>query len=135
MTTERGLAGGAVIRGRDGVIRDVASVHGTWRRSRHTAEALDRLAEALAGAASAVWILDAPVSNSGRLAALIRERAPFEVRLEAEADAALLATGAALATSDGPLIDRAERWLPLAELALSAAGIEPVDLSGEAPGH
>ena len=129
VTTERGLAGGAIIRGRDGVVRDIASVHGTWRRSDRTPAALDLLIEALDGAASVVWILDSPVSNSGRLAALIRERGPFEVRLEARADQALVETGGIVASSDGPVIERAPGWLPLAELALRNAGIEPVDLS------
>lgn len=131
VTVERGLAGGAVLRGRDGVIRDVASVHGTWRRSARTGPALDLLLGATRGATRATLILDAPVSNAGRLAAIVRARG-VEARLEAQADARLLEAaarpGAVLASSDGPLLDRAPRWFPLAEHALANAGIEPVDL-------
>lgn len=143
VTVERGLAGGAVVRGRDGVVRDVASVHGTWRRSERTGAALDLLVASLAGAARVTWVLDAPVSNSGRLAGLIRDRGDFEVRLEGQADAALaelclrLEAGgdrSLLATSDGPLMERVPRWVPLAELALRTRGIGPVDLSREVSG-
>lgn len=134
VTTERGLAGGAVLRGRDGVVRDVASVHGTWRRSEKTDEALDRLVAELSEAASVAWILDAPVSNSGRLATMLRARGVVDVRLEVRADAALLETGATLATSDGPLLERCLHWVPLAERALRTAGIEAVDLTSNRPG-
>ncbi|MEO1229186.1 MAG: DUF434 domain-containing protein [Myxococcota bacterium] len=128
VTTERGLAGGAVLRGRDGVVRDVASVHGTWRRSERTDAALDLLVEGLQSVRRVVWILDAPVSNSGRLAGFIRSRGDFEVRLEASADRALASTGWVVATSDGPLIEKCPGYLPLAELALRSRGIEAVDL-------
>lgn len=120
VTTERGLAGGAVLRGRDGALRDVAGVHGTWRRSDRTGDALARLAAAL-GPADAVWVIDAPVSNSGRLAAAIRALGPWDVELVDAADARLLAHGRAgrvVATSDGGLLDRGLAWFALAEAAL-----------------
>ena len=121
-----------MFRGRDTAVRDVASVHGTWRRSDGTAAALDALQAQLQGAASVLWILDAPVSNAGRLAGWIRERDPrWSVILEAQADPALVATGKVLATSDGILLDQAPGWVPLAELALAAAGKVPIDLSGD----
>ncbi len=132
VTTERGLAGGAVLLGRDGALRDVASVHGTWRRSERTGDALDRLVAGLRGAASVTWILDAQVSNSGRLAGWLRDRGQGDVRLEGNADAALLETGRVLATSDAVLLDRAPGWLPLAEAVLRAAGVAPVDLTAPA---
>jgi hypothetical protein len=119
VTIERTLAGGAAVRGRDGVLRDVAGVHGTWRRSERTADALDRLIAAL-GSAPARFVIDAPVSNSGRLAAAIRERGP-EVELADPADGRLLELareGWALATADGGLLDRCGAWCALAERAL-----------------
>jgi hypothetical protein len=126
VTVERGLAGGAVLRGRDGACRDVAGIHGTWRRTDGTPAALAALTAAL-GATPARWVLDAPVSNSGRLAGLLRERG-FEVEVVAAADARLLALAAegwTLATSDGGLIGRAA-WTGLAERAI--AGIPTIDL-------
>ncbi|MEZ4237198.1 MAG: DUF434 domain-containing protein [Myxococcota bacterium] len=126
VTTERALAGGAVFRGRDGALRDVAGVHGTWRRSERTADALARLVAAAVqlGAGPVTWVLDAPVSNSGRLAGLLRERDPSaEVRVVDRADAELLVlaeAGCALATADAALLDRCGAWLSLTELALPA---------------
>ncbi|MEO0603875.1 MAG: DUF434 domain-containing protein, partial [Myxococcota bacterium] len=43
VTTERALAGGTAFIGQDTAVRDVASVHGTWRRTEGTATALERL--------------------------------------------------------------------------------------------
>jgi hypothetical protein len=134
VTIERGLAGGAVLRGRDGALRDVAGVHGSWRRSDHTAEALRRLTRGLVGPAT--FVLDAPVSNAGRLATAIRELAgdrPWTVELSDNADRRLLELareGAVLATSDGALLDRCEAWVPLVERALGDAWV--VDLADRA---
>lgn len=106
VTVEAALSGGVVLRGTDGLCRDLASVHGNYRTVEETGRALELLLAALAPAASARWVLDRPVSNSGRLAARLRERGAA-VALEDAADAALIASGAALASSDGPLLDRA----------------------------
>ncbi|HHO50502.1 MAG TPA: DUF434 domain-containing protein [Deltaproteobacteria bacterium] len=134
VTTERGLAGGTAFRGIDGAVRDVASVHGTWRRSDGTRRALSLLLDQLEGAAQITWVLDSPVSNSGLLAALIREQsgargAPCVVQLEVRADAALLELGGVLASSDSALLDRCEAWVALSSAALAAAGIEVLDLA------
>src|SRR5262249_11806265 len=75
VTIERALAGGAILRGRDSALRDIASVHGTWRRSESTQQAIALVARSLP-ASGVAWVLDAPVSNSGRLAQLLREQGP-----------------------------------------------------------
>ena len=100
------LLGGAVLlRGRDGVIRDLASVHGTWRRVAETRRALELLAEQLEPAASVRWLFDAPVSNSGRAAAMVRELG-MEAEVVGDVDRALIESGLAVASSDGPVLDR-----------------------------
>ena len=43
---------------------------------------------------------------------------------------ALAAGGFTLATSDGGLIDRVDRWVPLSDLALCGTGARIVDLGG-----
>ena len=119
VTVERGLAGGAVFRGVDGALRDVAGVHGTWRRSDGTATALAAVNAAL-GSSPAVWVLDAPVSNSGRLAALIRASGA-EVEVVDHADArvrALGAEGRVVCSSDAWILDTGAPWFGLAEAAL-----------------
>ena len=84
-TLEVALSGGIVLLGRDGAMRDIAGVHGSYRKVEETVPALAllaRLASSL-GVSRMHFLLDAPVSNSGRLRALIVEHAhasgwPFE---------------------------------------------------------
>lgn len=109
ITMEAALAGAALLRGADGRLRDLASVHGTYRSVQETERALQTLGQALAPAASVHWVLDRPVSNSGRLAARLQALG-WTTELSDRADQALVdhaARSMALATSDGPLIDRA----------------------------
>jgi len=134
VTTERALAGGTAFIGQDTAVRDVASVHGTWRRTEGTARALTLLCEGLRGVSLAHWILDRPISNSGRLAELVRRvcqshDVPCEVDLEARADRALLDADGILASADAVLLDRCTRWTPLAERVLRGAGVSLLDLS------
>jgi hypothetical protein len=88
ITLESALAGGLLLRGRDGCLRDLASIHGTYRRVTETALALEHAGRFLeeGGAAGSLWLLDRPVSNSGRLKKLMEDLArenewPWEVRL------------------------------------------------------
>ena len=59
----------------DGAIRDLAALRGTYRLIPETKEAIRMMFDILenAGAAGAVILLDEPVSNSGRLKALIAD--------------------------------------------------------------
>jgi len=137
--SESRLAGGVVFRGRDGATRDLASVHGTWRRVTETARAIEALATALGAAAPADvrWLLDAPVSNSGRLAAMLREVAsvrglPWHVDTVPDPDAELAgaaarAANAVVATADAAVLDRCGPWVDLPADALPTAP-PPLDL-------
>lgn len=139
---ESALSGGVLFRGRDGVLRDIASVHGNYRRVSATMEALQRLGSALADAAPATvtWYLDRPVSNSGRLAAWIREEgarwnARWQVELPFDADQAVLESGAAVATADGAVLDGCGPWIDLAGEVIERAvpGAWVVDLRDPPP--
>lgn len=119
-TIEAALAGGVLLRGRDGCTRDLASMHGTWRRVDETAVAAAMVGEVLAevGVAGARWLLDRPVSNAGRLAVLLRELAArrgwvWQVDLSDSPDRELAAAGEVIATADGPLLDRGGAWFDL----------------------
>jgi hypothetical protein len=72
---EAALSGGVLVRGRDGCVRDLSSVHGSYRAVEETERAILLAGEALEllGPSSVEWLLDSPVSNSGRLAARVRE--------------------------------------------------------------
>lgn len=112
------LAGGVVLVGRDEAHRDLASVHGAWRRVSHTIEVIDALGAATAHASEVVWWLDRPVSNSGRLASLLRERAEaggWRWRCEVvwDPDGALMASPHVVASADARILDADVRWVDL----------------------
>jgi hypothetical protein len=120
VTIECGLAAALVLRGRDGALRDMASVHGRHRVGPHTVEALDRIAELVDRhrPSSTTWLLDAPVSNSGKLRALILERArarglPWTVELDPDPDRKLAAFPGVIATSDSWILDQGGPWVDL----------------------
>ncbi len=75
ITVESALSGGLVLIGRDGCYRDLASIHGTYRRVEETQPAIELIIDHLARyAISRIdWYLDRPVSNSGRLKTLMAE--------------------------------------------------------------
>ena len=74
---EAALAGGVILGARDGCFRDMASVHGTWRKVQETVPAVEIVGRFLAElrVSGAVWYLDSPVSNSGRLKTMLRKTA------------------------------------------------------------
>jgi hypothetical protein len=122
---ERALSGGPLFRGRDGALRDLAQVHGTWRASEVTELAIARLVAHVPSPATIV--LDRPVSNSGRLAAALRDARDWTVEVDDRADSRLLALGVPLATGDGALLERAP-WFDLVGDVLAAP-----DWPGPAP--
>ncbi len=135
---EAALAGGVILAGRDGAYRDLASVHGTWRKVAETvpaAELLGRFLDEL-GAAPAVWYLDSPVSNSGRLKTLLGQIAgargwPWEIILVPDPDRILRASEQIAATADSGLLDHCRAWLNLARLTIErfVPAAHVVDLS------
>ncbi|MFK7925267.1 MAG: DUF434 domain-containing protein [Bacteroidia bacterium] len=93
ITVEAALAGGIVIDCQDGYYRDIASVHGTYRRVEETIPALEMIGRILQdlGIASVNWYLDKPVSNSGKLKGMMYEIGgkhgfPWKVRLSNNPD-------------------------------------------------
>ena len=138
-TVEVALAGGVLLRARDACLRDIASMHGSFRRVEETEPALRHLADVLAEArpARVLWILDRPVGNSGRLAQRIRGLSaamalPWSVELHDRADAALRGAPMAIATADSAILDAIGPWLDLASVAVARLGAGPiVDLAAE----
>jgi hypothetical protein len=112
-TIETALGGGVIFRCRDGCVRDIASVHGTWRKVAETIPALENIGEALHAMriGRIRWLLDSPVSNSARLAAVMRGIAQqhgwsWEVSLDPSPDAVLIASLDVIATADSAVLDR-----------------------------
>lgn len=117
---ESALSGGLLFLGRDDCLRDLASVHGTWRRVVETRQAIDLLGESLAsvGVAEVHILLDRPVGNSGRLKSFLEEAAqaqrwPWHVVLDHNPDRLLVQSGLPVATSDGHVLDQVKGWVHL----------------------
>jgi hypothetical protein len=119
-TVEVALAGGVVLACRDGTYRDIASMHGTFRKVTETLPALDLLGRVteVSGAAPWIWYFDRPVSNSGRLKKTMEKLAaergwPWRIELVPDPDAVLSATADVIATADSVVLDRCRRWCNL----------------------
>ena len=120
ITIEASLSGGPLLVGVDDCIRDLSSVHGSYRSVEETDRAITMIGEALdrLGPVSVHWLLDQPVSNSGRLAAKITDLAadanwPWSVEVVFNPDAAIVASSAVAITSDSMILDRVEQWADL----------------------
>lgn len=124
--------GSIVLRGRDGALRDLAGVHGTYKHVRQTIPALVRTGEALRSAAAVTWYFDAPVSNSGRLKTMLRELAEqhgfhWTIELVNNPDRTLmeLSNDIILVTADAWILDEGGPWCNVgAELVGDAVLIE-----------
>lgn len=120
-TIESALAGAVVLIGRDGAVRDIAGVRGTYRTVEETAPALALIAQVLRNKASeVVWYLDSPVSNSKKLAALLRRygeehKLPWDVAVIQNPDAVLRSSENVVVSADSQILDHCRRWLNLAE--------------------
>jgi hypothetical protein len=119
ITIEAAISGAFIFVGRDGCCRDIAGIHGTYRKVEETVPALKLIIEFVKSLnpAEVVILLDKPVSNSGRLKKLIEEAsdsADFSVRLSNNPDAELITTSAIVASTDGVVLDSCARWVNLA---------------------
>jgi hypothetical protein len=120
ITVEAALSGGVLMLGRDGCVRDLSSVHGSYRSVSETERAITSIGEILTRleVGSAHWILDQPISNSGRLAQRVRDLAKqhgwdWSIELAFNPDAEIIASDRVAISSDGPVLDRVKRWVNL----------------------
>jgi hypothetical protein len=120
ITIEAALGGGPLLVCRDDCIRDLSSVHGSYRSVEETEKAIRLIGMSLAALnpLAVRWLLDRPISNSGRLAARIRELAheqnwPWTIDVIFNPDAELASSAEIVVTSDSAVLDRASRWLNL----------------------
>jgi hypothetical protein len=125
ITLEAALGGAFLFVGRDGCLRDIAGLHGTWRKVSETLPAIELAAAAIdrIGPRQVQWLLDRPVSNSGRLKAILEEfieihNRPWTVELHQNPDALLRQSPDPVATSDSAILDQCPQWINLTKLAL-----------------
>lgn len=126
ITLEAALARGPLFIGVDNCVRDLSSVHGSYRSVEETERAIHLVGKALEnlGASSVMWLLDRPVSNSGRLAKKIREIAlqkdwPWQVEAVFNPDATIISSSAVAVTSDSSILDRVNGWVNLKSYLLA----------------
>lgn len=126
ITLESALAGGLLFICRDGCIRDLASLHGTYRKVEETLPAIALIINSLKRLCitESLWLLDRPVSNSGRLKSLILQMAqslnlPCDVQLVPNPDKQLIAAESLIATSDSAILDACAQWLNLAKFIIT----------------
>ncbi|MBI2194256.1 MAG: DUF434 domain-containing protein [Planctomycetes bacterium] len=136
-TIEAVLSGGVLLIGRDGCCRDMASMHGNYRHVEETMPALESIGELIASlhVAECRWLLDSPVSNSGRLRRRILDLASergwnWHADLVENPDTVLAASAAVVCTADSVVLDACARWFNLARdvIERSIPGAHPVDL-------
>ena len=115
---EAALSGGLLMLCRDGCVRDLSSVHGSYRSVNETEGAIRLIGQVLDALRprSVEWLLDRPISNSGRLVKRIRDLAgesgwPWTVETVFNPDRDIISAGKIAVSSDGPLLDRIERWV------------------------
>ena len=117
---ESALSGAYIFQGRDGACRDISGVHGSYKRVRKTSKAIELTGRTLEHlkVTGVTWLLDRPVSNSGRLKTELLETAerfsfPWEVDLVYNPDKVLAESEAIVVSSDAWVLDHAARWFNL----------------------
>ena len=120
-TVEAALSGGILLRGQDGCLRDMASMHGSYRKVEETRPALELIGQTLAmlRPESCTWWLDRPVSNSGRIGLVIRDVAAehgwsWDLQLVPDPDPVLRESARIVVTADSAVLDVCARWTNLA---------------------
>ena len=138
ITTEAALSGAPIFRSRDSCFRDLAGIHGTYRKLTETVPAIEIVARCLEeiGVSNVLWLFDSPVSNSGRLKTIIGSLAgengwPWEIELLPNPDVKLIETDMTAATSDSDVLDKCGKWTNLTAHLITNAVSEAkiIDLS------
>lgn len=114
---ESALSGAFVFKGRDGVFRDISSVHGSYKRVAKTEEAMLLTGNSLKAmnVKSVKWYLDQPVSNSGRLKTQLLEISNanglnWDAELVFDPDKVLAESKHIVISSDGWVLEQAGKW-------------------------
>lgn len=116
ISLEVALSGSVLILGRDGVIRDLAGLRGTYNIIYKTGEALNLIGKAVRELSipEIKFYLDSPVSNSGRLKQKILEQQdnwgiPAEVELTMNPDKEIR-NSERIVTGDSIILDNCRSW-------------------------
>lgn len=132
ITLEIALCQSLLLSCMDGTVRDLAGLRGTYRLIGETPRAVQMAAQALADLKirKAVFYLDAPVSNSGRLKSLIAdvwESYDMELDIQVIHDVdRVLQEKEYVITGDAIILDKCKSWFNLAALCIGKTEAAPV---------
>ena len=128
ITLEVMLSEGILFECMDGTIRDLAALRGTYRLIPETSEAVRMMLQALQKAriSKATILLDEPVSNSGRLKALIADIGEefgfgLDIQILRDVDRSLYGRENVI-TSDSVVMDHCVSWVNLAAECVKGKG-------------
>jgi len=131
---ETALSHSMLLLGRDGCCRDLSGLAGTYAVIEKTDPAIEHIIEKLQEqhVSKAVWWIDAPVSNSGRLKAKIAdigEGYPFglDIRIQKDVDRELYGKEL-VATSDSIILDHCASWVNLTAECLWEENKKPLQV-------
>lgn len=117
ITVESLLSGGVLICGRDSCIRDIASLHGSYHKVEETIPAIQWIGRNLSvlKPSEVIWFLDKPISNSKRLACLLRTIAReegwnWDIEVVDNPDYEIVKRRRIAITSDSWILDKVECW-------------------------
>ena len=126
ITLEIAFSGSTLLSCMDGTVRDLAGLRGTYRiidKTDLTVEAIRKVLEA-EGVKEAHFLIDAPISNSGRLSSKIEdmfEKSPVEALCEVINDVDKnLYDRERVITSDAIILDNCRSWYNLTGKAIQA---------------
>jgi hypothetical protein len=121
ITIEAGLSGRPLISGSDGFIRDISGLSGNFRRTSKTGEAIRLIIRTLKKMKPqhTLFLFDAPISNSGKLAQEVRgflkkANLPGDAQAIRVPEEILIGFPGVIATSDTAIIDRSRKVVDLA---------------------
>jgi hypothetical protein len=127
-TIEAALGGAVVLICRDTTCRDIAGIHGGYRKVAETQPALEQLIVVLTklSVARCRWLFDRPVSNSGRIRSLVQQKAAersldWSAELVDNPDHILRASAEIVATADSAILDSGPQWINLARFTIETA--------------
>ena len=134
ITTESALAGKPLVAAIDGVIRDVAGISHRYRISSLTHEAIDHIFRLLFKhpPRETHFFLDAPIRQSGELAALLRSalqnwNMPGEAQAQKVPEKYFIGASGIVASSDSAILDGVQQGFDLAAAVIKSLPQE-VDL-------
>ena len=127
ITLEIAFSDSLLLKCMDGTIRDLAGLRGTYRLIDKTERAIVEIGRLLEckKVKKAVFYLDAPVSNSGRLKELILQclsEVNFEVQIEIIHNVdSVLETLENVVTGDAIILDKCKSWFNLTKVVIEEA--------------